>query len=630
MRSLLLALCAALVCGAEPVRGLKPLNVVDETGATVSFTSHRALIIGNSAYAAGWDPLPGVKPDVVAVQAALERHGFAVQVAMDLTKARMGEVIDTFVAEHGQDEGGRVVVYYAGHGHTTGNVGYLVPVDAPKPSERLFSAKAYPIVQLKIKAQEIRARHALFACDACFSGSVFTPMRGASEYVLSSAREPVRMFMTAGAADETVPDQSFFRAEFIAGIDGRADANRDGWVTGSELATYVKQTVRDRAGAMGKKLTPQAGVSEQEGFNRGDFVFQVPGQAPAAATAVAAPRAGAFDTGDLERQAQAQRQAAAFQKEMDAAFAKAQALDGDASLGAELKREAWQRFITAFAADNPFSDADERLRREAQARLAAHSGGAAAAPAATVPAAAGRPAWAADAGRDAQGGWADLQINGARLRLRWIPPGRFTMGSPEDEAGRDADEFAHPVEIAQGFWLSDSEVTQAFWSRVMGSSKCRFAGDDLPVEQVSWQECRDFCMRLGLLQPGLKARLPSEAEWEYACRAGGAVQGLADTAWFADNSGRSSHPVRRKAPNAWGLYDMQGNVAEWTADTYAPYPGAPPVRVGLINRIALQSGYVFRGGSWDDRPGYCRPADRDFRPSASRLPSLGLRLAVGP
>lgn len=277
---LILLLYFGVVTGAASaesvLRGLKPVTVTDEHGATVTFTSSRALIVGNSAYTAGWDALAGVQQDVIEVQACLERQGFTVQVARDLNKAQMNETLDTFISGQAQDPSGRVVIYYAGHGHTLGSVGYLVPVDAPRPNEASFRAKAYAISNLKIKAQEAQAKHVLFACDACFSGTLFAPMRGAKDYVLSASREPVRMFLTAGSADETVPDVSFFRQEFVRGIDGAADLNHDGYVTGSELSTYVKQTVTDRAGAMGMKLTPHVGVSEQEGLNRGDIVFCVP------------------------------------------------------------------------------------------------------------------------------------------------------------------------------------------------------------------------------------------------------------------------------------------------------------------------------------------------------------------
>lgn len=283
-----LACLSVMAHGAES-RGLKPLIVVDADQQPVAeFRSHQALIIGNSRYTAGWPVLEGVRDDVPAIQQALERHGFQVTVAQDVTKAQMIDTVDGFIADKCQDESCRAVVYYAGHGQTLNGIGYLVPVDAPLPEDRAFIRRAIPITSLKTSAMQARSRHVLFAFDACFAGSIFVPLRGANAYVLRAASEPVRMFLTAGSANEQVPDRSFFRFEFIAGINGQADANRDGYVTGSELGSYVKQAVSDRAAAAGMRLTPQAGVSEQEGLNRGDFVFRVaPLDTPSVATAPA-------------------------------------------------------------------------------------------------------------------------------------------------------------------------------------------------------------------------------------------------------------------------------------------------------------------------------------------------------
>lgn len=280
-----LACCTLLAAlGAEESRGLKPLSVTASDGTEiVRFTSSQALVIGNSRYSAGWQQLPGVATDVAAVRAALEAQGFAVEVAMDLTRTQLDERLSTFVAEKGQDANGRVVVYYAGHGQTLRNNqgqenGYLVPVDAPVPAEGnrpAFIAKAFPIQRIKIAAQELGCRHALFLFDACFSGALFAPLRGGNAAILQMAAEPVRMFITSGSSDEQVPDQSVFREELVAAlVDGAADINRDGWTTGSELSLHLRQQVMGRRAAAGGRQTPQAGISEQAGLNRGDVVFQ--------------------------------------------------------------------------------------------------------------------------------------------------------------------------------------------------------------------------------------------------------------------------------------------------------------------------------------------------------------------
>lgn len=163
---------------------------------------------------------------------------------------------------------------------------------------------------------------------------------------------------------------------------------------------------------------------------------------------------------------------------------------------------------------------------------------------------------------------------GVTATLILVKPGKYTMGSPTDEPGRWNDETQREVEITEEFWMWETPVTQAQWRAVMGTNPSHFNGDDLPVECVSWDDCTAYCAKLSELiaqqHPGAEVMLPSEEEWEYACRAGTSgpinVAGatLDDVAWYGNNSGGTTHPVKQKKPNAWGLFDMLGNVCEWT------------------------------------------------------------------
>ena len=170
---------------------------------------------------------------------------------------------------------------------------------------------------------------------------------------------------------------------------------------------------------------------------------------------------------------------------------------------------------------------------------------------------------------------AETAISG--MEFVWVPPGEFRMGSKSSEA--DDDERPRMrVRISRGFFLGKYEVTQGQWEAVMGSNPSRFdgCGPDCPVENVSWDDVQEFIRRLNAREGGNRYRLPTEAEWEYAARAGtnGDHYGnLAAIAWHEDNSGNRTHPVGRKAPNEWGLYDMLGNVWEWVEDWYGGYPG---------------------------------------------------------
>jgi len=238
---------------------------------------------------------------------------------------------------------------------------------------------------------------------------------------------------------------------------------------------------------------------------------------------------------------------------------------------------------------------------------------------------------------------------GVRLELVWCPPGNFLMGSPEDEAGRDDDEAQHRVTVTKGFWLGKYEVTQAQWEAVMGSNPSHFknAGPNAPVESVSWDDCKAFVQKLNSRIPSGGFRLPTEAEWEYACRAGttarfsfGDLDG--DLHKYGNYCERSctisfgwkdmdhtdgydkTAPVGVYRPNAWGLYDMHGNVWEWCQDRYGAYP------VGNVNAPSgSDSGSfrVYRGGSWCIYARYCRSAGRHRNASGFRFNDLGLRLA---
>lgn len=203
------------------------------------------------------------------------------------------------------------------------------------------------------------------------------------------------------------------------------------------------------------------------------------------------------------------------------------------------------------------------------------------------------------------------------MEFVWIAPGNFMMGSKNG----DGDEKpVHRMTIGSGFYMGKHEVTQAQWQAVMGNNPAYFKGDNLPVEQVSWDDAQKFINKLNDLNDGYKYRLPTEAEWEYACRAGttGDYSGnLVDMAWYADNSGRRTHPVGSKQPNAFGLYDMHGNVWEWCRDSYhSTYNGAPT------------NSRVVRGGSWNTFATGLRSANRYGSTPDGRYINYGFRVVA--
>jgi formylglycine-generating enzyme required for sulfatase activity len=267
------------------------------------------------------------------------------------------------------------------------------------------------------------------------------------------------------------------------------------------------------------------------------------------------------------------------------------------------------------------------------------------------------PAWAEAHGQDVHGRWADLAIAGVVQRFRWISPGSFVMGASDEEVDDAWRHFQramyeaprswfeapqHRVTLTRGFWMADTPCTQRMWQAVMGDNPSRFRGmPDRPVEQVSWRDATVFIDRAsGLTRSRAALRLPTEAEWEWACRAGttaalytgpivyhgyNMVPAVDAVAWFQGNSGQSTHVVKEKAPNPWGLYDLFGNVWEWCGDRFGPYTVG-----GVTDPVGAASGDLrsSRGGSWADSASSMYAGHRTGRPEHHRSPSWGFRLVI--
>ena len=255
--------------------------------------------------------------------------------------------------------------------------------------------------------------------------------------------------------------------------------------------------------------------------------------------------------------------------------------------------------------------------------------------------------WAQSYGQDQYGFWQGVYFKDIEFRFRWIPPGEFILGSGENEPERYDDEGPqHQVRFKHGFWLAETACTQALWEAVMGDNPSRFDSDsENPVEQVSWKMAKGFFEKLNAEIPGLGLRLPSESEWEYACRAG-----TMTAFWFGDeltvedanyngnhpyNDGKKgvyrkqTLPVKSFQCNPWGLYQMHGNVWEWCEDEWHDnYEGAPDN--GLPWRDSNDWKAVLRGGAWFNDGRRLRSACRSPRLLGVDIAILGLRLARGP
>ena len=224
-----------------------------------------------------------------------------------------------------------------------------------------------------------------------------------------------------------------------------------------------------------------------------------------------------------------------------------------------------------------------------------------------------------------------IQLNkDVSMDLIWCPPGKFVMGSPISEQGREDRENQVNVQITKGFWMGRYEVTQEQWKAVMGNNPSQFSGVNLPVEKVSWNDVQEFLQKLNQ-QTGIDSRskmvLPTEAQWEYACRAGekGAYAGgtIDEVAWHYSNSSGKTHPVGIKSPNSWGLYDMHGNVWEWCSDSYRGMLSGgvdPIVQSSDVNRVVRGAGWGFSAAGWSTSARY-------FASLTERNICIGFRIA---
>ena len=263
-----------------------------------------------------------------------------------------------------------------------------------------------------------------------------------------------------------------------------------------------------------------------------------------------------------------------------------------------------------------------------------------------------KPPWASAMGRDQYGLFADLNLDAVTQRFRWINPGKFLMGSPIDEQQRLERETAHWVSLTQGYWLADTACTQALWQAVLPQSyrTAHFQGDRRPMERISWDDSQQFIEQLNRrsAQPDsttgeAQFRLPTEAEWEYACRAGTTTPfSFGENITTEEVNYHGNYPsangpqgeyreatmaVKSLPENPWGLFEMHGNVLEWCQDWFDDYP-----QQGVVNPIGPKEGSsrVIRGGSWLHLGCNCRSASRYCKEPDGRDADVGLRLAWGP
>ncbi len=356
-------------------RGHKEFSILDKDGKKIwLYKESHALVVGISDYRKGWPDVPGIKNDIRAVSEVLEAQGFHVKVVENPSQTELENAFRNFILTHGLKPENRLLFYFAGHGYTHKPsyavkdpdewMGYIVSRDAPDPRQDLpgFFRHALSMQNMEEMALKIESKHAIFVFDSCFSGSVFAFSRAIPRDIRERTSKPVRQFITAGNADQQIPDISIFRRQFTAALSGEGDKNKDGYLTGTELGMYLEETVTNLSRG---SQTPQYGKIRHRRLNKGDFVF--PLQAPQG-TEVASSGSGSGEETALDRLLREVKKKI-FKKEereknIESHFAKLQELDGvDESLvSRSVKIKSWQDFIKKYPEDNPrLDEANKRL-----------------------------------------------------------------------------------------------------------------------------------------------------------------------------------------------------------------------------------------------------------------------------
>ena len=615
-----------------PQRGM---NVTVRTEGGREFALYKdsyALIIGNGAYPVknGWNPLSGAVNDVREVAGVLERHEFNVTLKINVTKAEFNKTFSDFIYKSGKDKDNRLLFYYAGHGYTkksaTGeDLGYLVMLDTPHPeNEAEFDLYSVDMVKFVSDSKKIHAKHVLFMFDSCFSGTVLNLRnRVTPPHITDRIRNPVRQFITAGRADEPVPDRSEFKKAFLNLLEGRVEEpTPDGYLTGVELGDYLYRTVPK----FSKGQHPQHGKIHDQQLNTGDFVFVLPQSRQdssveldtIATLDITSTPGGAtvyvdgevigttplhdyqIDTGvRLEKQVNVGLELPNYKSRV-----RKITLKGGQQFPWDIRFEK----LTTQSVDPKYNPSASQTIEEARSPSPNNISQ-------TI-----------------------LGKDGAPMVL--IPAGDFQMG----HAGNATTSPVHTVYV-DAFYIDVHEVTVGQYNQFVRETRHHplpnwvsiySPTDRHPVVGVDWHDAMAYAK-------WASKRLPTEAEWEKAARGGlaGKYYSWGDASLdgtqcnFADKSLSKvwdrerkpdnnwadknlddgyvyTAPVGNYPPNGYGLYDMAGNVWEWCFDAYDEnfYANSPyrnpiadiTIRDVKDNVITVNKMRVARGNSWFDGP----------------------------
>ncbi len=668
-------------------RGMKAITVHTKEGEAIQlYEDSYALVVGNGTYTKGWNPLRGALQDVEEVADALKKHGFTVTLKKDLTKPKFEDAFERFVTE-GRKENNRLLFYYAGHGHTEklangDDLGYLVMVDVPLPEDnRINHRKSVDMESLVTQAKRIQARHVLFVFDSCFSGTILNADRNQEqpESISYSVQHPVRQFITAGSANESVPDKSVFKQAFLNLIGGNArQPEPDDYITGEELGFYLKNQVPK----YNKTQHPQYGKINDPNLDQGDFVFVLPKaegwtppleERPTMATlTVTSTPSGAdiyvdntwigktpltdykVDTGvQREKQVEVGLSLSGYNNRVARLTLKggqeevwqAGRLEKLVSQTATLTVTSTPSGATVYVdgeriGKTPLQryEVDTGVAREKQVEVGLEFPGYQSRVSKLTLKGGQKMPWTVRLEK------APTPPSGAAPEgMVLIPAGEFQMGNNNG----DSDEKPVHTVYVDAFYMDIYEVTVGQYKRFVRETGHRapnwndvsayFPTDRHPIINVSWYDAMAYAQWAG-------KRLPTEAEWEKAARGGLVGQkypwgnSIDSSKANFNNKVRGTTAVGSYPPNGYGLYDMAGNVWEWCLDAYDkdsyknsprrnPIAGADSITHITNNFTNVKNFRVLRGGSWSNFPENLRAANRLRSDPSYSLTFFGFRCA---
>jgi len=587
LAALLTLLALAILCAPTPLSTAQQDNRQlkrEQTQPNGLAQRRIALVIGNGAYQ-NVKPLKNPPNDATLLAATLKKLGFEVTVGTDKSQREMKQLIREF-GQRLRGGGGVGLFYFAGHGVQARGHNYLVPVDAEIQTEADLEDAAVDVNYVLNMMDDAQNALNIAILDACRNNPFARSFRSAQEGLAQVKAPTGTLIAYATAPDSVAADGGGANSPYAEELTKQIQ------VSGVLLETMFRRVAEQVSARSGGRQEPWFSANV-----KGDFYFTNRknlslSNTPAKIDAVAVEREY-WET--IRSSNDPQDYKDYLQTYPDGAYV-------------GVARAKIRQIETARNTRPVDSQPSNTQPSNSSGNKTSEPAGAAKTSASPPP----------KSFRSQQG-----------IEMVYIPPGEFVMGSTN---GPKIEQPVHRVTIIEGFYMGRYEVTQSQWQAVMGNnpSALKRCGTNCPVEWVSWDEAQDFIKKLNEANEGFKYRLPSEAEWEYACRAGttGDYYGddVDDIGWWAKKTTMTTHAVGGKQPNAFGLYDMSGNVAEWCSDWFHEnYNGAPTDGSAWVtgNDLGLR---MIRGGWWNSISKDLRSASRGWTNREYRLSYIGLRV----